>query len=72
MTGKMNETKSDRVDKWLSLSIIFFFIIQSVNSSIKTVFPALNDTANSYFHFFCAPFFCLKTQKQKFQHMEML
>lgn len=47
MTGKMNETKSDRIDKWLSLSIMFFFIIQSANSSIKTVFPALNDTAGS-------------------------
>lgn len=36
-------SSSDKIDKWLSLSIMFFFIIQSANSSLKTVFPDLND-----------------------------
>lgn len=32
-------TKSDKVDEKLSFSIIFFFIIQSANSTIKSIFP---------------------------------
>ena len=38
------DVKNNRTDKWLSQSIMFFFIIQSANSSIKTIFPSLADT----------------------------
>lgn len=40
--GKRN--RSDRIDEILSNSIMFFFIIQSANSSLKTVFPSLADS----------------------------
>lgn len=40
-------TKSDKVDEKLSFSIIFFFIIQSANSTIKSIFPNLGASTDS-------------------------
>ena len=41
--GKSNTKK----DRWLSTSIMFFFIIQSANSTLKSIFTELGDAVNS-------------------------
>lgn len=38
---------TEEIDYQLSISVIFFFIIQSANSSIKTLFPDLGDGINA-------------------------
>lgn len=44
---KLMCNKSETIDRKLSFTIIFFFIIQSANSTIKTNFPELGDGVNS-------------------------
>lgn len=39
----LDKDNSEKIDNQLSVSVIFFFIIQSANSSIKTLFPNLGD-----------------------------
>ena len=46
MTGNQ-DMLNDKIDEKLSFSIIFFFIIQSANSTIKTVFPNLGNGFNA-------------------------
>lgn len=46
MANDLN-VNNNRTDRWLSQSIMFFFIIQSANSSIKTIFPSLADAYGS-------------------------